>query len=238
MTMLELSDVTKRYISGAGVITALSGVSLRVSVGEFISVVGPSGAGKSTLLHLLGALDSPTSGHILLDGMALHDLDDDALSEVRRRKCGFVFQFFNLLPMLSAWENVALPALLDGTRLSRVRGRAMELLDQVGLADRAENRSPELSGGQLQRVAIARALLMRPAVILADEPTGNLDGATGEQIVKLLAGIAHDGGRAVVMVTHDRAAAALTDRTVVLRDGVVVADSPSYPAAEPRGGAW
>jgi putative ABC transport system ATP-binding protein len=238
MMTFELTDVTRTYSSGAGLITALGGVSLKVNEGEFISVVGPSGSGKSTLLHLLGALDSPTSGKILLDGTALNDMDDEALSEVRRRKCGFVFQFFNLLPMLSAWENVALPALLDGTRLSAVRERAIELLDQVGMADRAGSRPSELSGGQMQRVAIARALIMRPAVILADEPTGNLDGATSEQIVKLLAGIAHEGERAVVMVTHDQAAAALTDRTVVLRDGLVVADGPAPSAAAPRGDGW
>ncbi len=238
MATLELDEVTREFSSGGGMVTALSGVSLKVSEGEFISVIGPSGAGKSTLLHLLGALDSPTSGRILLDGIALQDLDDNALSEVRRRKCGFVFQFFNLLPMLSAWENVALPALLDGTRLSRARDRAVELLDQVGLADRAGSRPPELSGGQSQRVAIARALMMAPAVVLADEPTGNLDGATGEQIVKLLAGIAHGSGQAVVMVTHDRAACALTDRTIELRDGIVVADGPSRLVREPGGGRW
>ena len=236
--MLELQNVTRQYSSGGGVVTALDGVSLTVGEGEFVSVAGPSGAGKSTLLHLLGALDSPTSGKILLDGQALQDLDDDALAEVRRRKCGFVFQFFNLLPMLSAWENVALPALLDGTRLSRVRARAIDLLDEVGVADRATHRPAELSGGQMQRVAIARALINQPAIILADEPTGNLDSVTGEQIVKLLAGIAHGGGRAVVMVTHDRSAVALTDRTVLLRDGVVIADAPVHMVAEPAGDEW
>jgi putative ABC transport system ATP-binding protein len=218
--MLELADVVKEYRVGGQRVRALDGVSLRIEAGEFASIIGPSGSGKSTLLHLLGALDSPDSGSIRFQGQEIGTLDDDRQSEFRRHRVGFVFQFFNLLPTLSAWENVAIPKLLDGTGLRKARPRALELLQLVGLADRAEHRPAELSGGQMQRVAVARALIMDPPLILADEPTGNLDSKTGASILRLLGAIA-ERGNSVVMVTHDMAAAQYCDRVITLRDGQI-----------------
>ncbi|MFD0924754.1 ABC transporter ATP-binding protein [Williamsia deligens] len=205
---------------GDATVRALDGLTLRLDAGQFVSVVGPSGAGKSTLLHVMGALDVPDSGRILVDGSDISAMDDDELSTFRRRRVGFVFQFFNLVPTLSAWENVALPRLLDGTPLRRSRTDAQELLDRVGLGNRADHRPGELSGGQMQRVAIARSLIMGPRILLADEPTGNLDSQTGAAILDLLGDVARDGeGRLVVMVTHDVNAAEVADRTVTVRDG-------------------
>jgi putative ABC transport system ATP-binding protein len=205
-------------------VNALDGVTLTLAAGDFASVVGPSGAGKSTLLHLLGALDRPDSGSIRFQGDEIGTLDDDKQSEFRRHSVGFVFQFFNLLPTMAAWENVAVPKLLDGARMARVKSRALELLALVDLADRAEHRPSELSGGQMQRVAVARALMMDPPLILADEPTGNLDTKTGGAIMALLADIAHQHGRSVVMVTHNLDAASATDRVITLTDGRVGSD--------------
>ncbi len=233
---IELRDVVREYRIGGQRVRALDRINLHLTGGQFVSVVGPSGAGKSTLLHLLGALDSPDSGSIIFDGAEIGRLGDEQASAFRRHRVGFVFQFFNLLPTLSAWENVAVPKLLDGSRLDRVKNDAIGLLDRVGLGNRIEHRPAELSGGQLQRVAIARALMMNPSLILADEPTGNLDSATGASILRLLAEVAHEGGRArlVVMVTHDRDAAAATDRVIGLQDGRVGSDSASS-RAEHRG---
>lgn len=224
--IIELRDVVREYRVGGQRVRALDGINLRLFGGRFVSVVGPSGAGKSTLLHLLGALDSPDTGSITFDGTEIGRLGDEQASEFRRHRVGFVFQFFNLLPTLSAWENVAVPKLLDGSRLDKAEHDAVALLDRVGLGNRVEHRPAELSGGQLQRVAIARALLMDPSLILADEPTGNLDSATGASILRLLAEVAHESGRArlVVMVTHDRDAAAATDRVIGLQDGRVGSD--------------
>lgn len=224
--MLELTDVVREYRVGGQTVRALDGVSLTIEPGQFVSIVGPSGAGKSTLLHLLGALDSPNSGSIRFRDREIGSLNDDQQSEFRRHQVGFIFQFFNLLPTMSAWENVAIPKLLDGTGLRAAKPRALELLDMVGLADRAEHRPSELSGGQMQRVATARALIMDPPLILADEPTGNLDTKTGAAIMALLADIAHDKAteRAVVMVTHNVEAAASTDRVITLQDGRIGAD--------------
>ncbi|WP_019930126.1 ABC transporter ATP-binding protein [Nocardia sp. BMG111209] len=216
--MLELTDVVKEYRVGGQVVRALDRVDLRIESGEFTAIVGPSGSGKSTLLHLLGALDCPDSGSIRFRGEEIADLDDDRQSEFRRHRVGFVFQFFNLLPTLSAWENVAVPKLLDGTGLRRAKPRALELLELVGLADRAHHRPSELSGGQMQRVAVARALIMDPPLILADEPTGNLDSATGAAVLALLGDIA-GRGNSVVMVTHDTSAVEYCDRVITLRDG-------------------
>ncbi|WP_194818987.1 ABC transporter ATP-binding protein [Nocardia sp. XZ_19_385] len=230
--MLELTDVVREYRIGGETVRALDEVSLRISTGQFVSVVGPSGAGKSTLLHLLGALDAPSSGSIRFQGNEIGNLDDNRQSEFRRRHVGFVFQFFNLLPTLSAWENVAIPKLLDGTKLRTSKARALELLQLVGLSERAEHRPAELSGGQMQRVALARALVLDPPLILADEPTGNLDSKTGAAIMELLADIAHDAARAVVMVTHNAEAAATTDRILTLGDGRIVADSAALSLAE------
>jgi putative ABC transport system ATP-binding protein len=222
--MLEMTDVVKTYRIGGQTVNALDGVTLTLAAGDFASVVGPSGAGKSTLLHLLGALDRPDSGSIRFQGNEIGTLDDDTQSEFRRHSVGFVFQFFNLLPTMAAWENVAVPKLLDGARMARVKSRALELLALVDLADRAEHRPSELSGGQMQRVAVARALMMDPPLILADEPTGNLDTKTGGAIMALLADIAHQHGRSVVMVTHNLDAASATDRVITLTDGRVGSD--------------
>jgi putative ABC transport system ATP-binding protein len=223
---IELRDVVRQYQVGGQNVRALGGVSLQFEGGQFVSIVGPSGAGKSTMLHLLGALDSPDSGSIMFDGAEIGHLSDEQRSRFRHHRVGFVFQFFNLLPTLSAWENVAVPKLLDGVRLGRVRSDAVQLLDRVGLGDRTQHRPAELSGGQMQRVAVARALMMNPSLILADEPTGNLDSATGTSILELLAEVAHEEGgrRLVVMVTHNSDAAATTDRVITLQDGHVGSD--------------
>ncbi|ORV61395.1 ABC transporter ATP-binding protein [Mycobacterium gastri] len=225
--MLQLADVCKAYRIGAQTVRALDGITVTLTGGEFVSVVGPSGSGKSTLLHLLGALDRPDSGSIRFRGTEIGDLNDDHQSEFRRRSVGFVFQFFNLLPTMAAWENVAVPKLLDGARMSKVKSRALELLALVGLADRAEHRPSELSGGQAQRVAVARALMMDPPLVLADEPTGNLDTKTGAAIMALLNDIAHQQSRSVVMVTHNVAAASSTDRVITLTDGRIHSDVPA-----------
>ncbi|MEB3981733.1 ABC transporter ATP-binding protein [Mycobacterium sp. 663a-19] len=221
---IDLLDVVREYRVGGQTVRALDRVSLRLEGGQFVSMVGPSGAGKSTLLHLLGALDSPDSGSIEFDGDEIAHLGDEQQSEFRHHRVGFVFQFFNLLPTLSAWENVAVPKLLDGVRLGRAKPDAMRLLERVGLGNRAEHRPAELSGGQMQRVAVARALMMDPPLILADEPTGNLDSATGASILALLREVAHEPGRGrlVVMVTHNPEAAEATDRVIALQDGRVV----------------
>ncbi|MEE4025405.1 ABC transporter ATP-binding protein [Gordonia sp. PKS22-38] len=203
-------------------VRALDGLDLTLDGGQFASVVGPSGAGKSTLLHVLGALDTPTSGTITVDGTDLGSLNDEQASAFRRHRVGFVFQFFNLVPTMSAWENVALPRLLDSQSLRKARPRAIELLDRVGLGDRVDHRPAELSGGQMQRVAIARSLIMDPSILLADEPTGNLDSKTGESVLQLLSEVAHDApNRLVVMVTHDPNAASVADTTITVRDGKI-----------------
>ncbi len=226
---IELRDVVRRYQVGGQDVCALDGVSLQFEGGQFVSIVGPSGAGKSTMLHLLGALDSPDSGSIVFDGDEIGHLSDEQRSTFRHHRVGFVFQFFNLLPTLSAWENVAVPKLLDGVRLGRVKADAVRLLDRVGLGSRTQHRPAELSGGQMQRVAVARALMMNPSLILADEPTGNLDSSTGTSILALLAEVAHEegGSRMVVMVTHNADAAATTDRVITLQDGRVGSDEMS-----------
>ena len=226
---IELRDVVRQYRVGDQDVRALDGVSLEFEGGQFVSIVGPSGAGKSTLLHLLGALDAPDSGSIVFDGSEIGRLSDEQRSKFRHHRVGFVFQFFNLLPTLSAWENVAVPKLLDGVRLGKVKSDAVRQLERVGLGDRTQHRPAELSGGQMQRVAVARALMMNPSLILADEPTGNLDSATGTSILELLAEVAHveGGSRLVVMVTHNSDAAAATDRVITLQDGRVGSDQLS-----------
>jgi putative ABC transport system ATP-binding protein len=184
--------------------------------------MGPSGCGKSTLLHLVGGLDVPTSGRVLLDGRDLSGLSDNDLTELRRRRIGFVFQFFNLLPVLGAGENVALPLILDGVKPAEAQSRAGAWLQRLGLAGRIDHRPDQLSGGQQQRVAIARALVAEPALILADEPTGNLDTRAGDEIARLLRQVADEWGRTILMVTHDPRVAAYAGRSILLRDGVVV----------------
>jgi putative ABC transport system ATP-binding protein len=226
---IELHDVVREYRVGGQTVRALDEISLRLDGGQFVSIVGPSGAGKSTLLHLLGALDAPDSGSITFDGDEIGRLRDEQQSEFRHHRVGFIFQFFNLLPTLSAWENVAVPKLLDGVRLGKAKPDAIRRLERVGLGDRTEHRPAELSGGQMQRVAVARALMMDPPLILADEPTGNLDSTTGASILTLLTEVAHEDGRGrlVVMVTHNADAAEATDRVITLQDGRVGSDELS-----------
>jgi putative ABC transport system ATP-binding protein len=222
--MLSVRGVTKTYRQGDTEVKALAGVTLDIGAGEFVAVVGPSGSGKSTLLHLLGGLDAPTAGDILIGGTSLGRMSDDEVTIFRRRAIGFVFQFFNLLPTLSAAENVALPLLLDGKRAREIGPRVEAALEAVGLAQRRRHRPDELSGGEMQRVAIARALVIEPKLILADEPTGNLDSATGEQILDLIRRANRERGATVVMVTHDAKAAGFGTRVVTMRDGAIVGD--------------
>lgn len=232
MGMIQLDQVTKRF-EGRTQVTALNAVSLTIARGEMVSIVGPSGSGKSTLLNLVGALDRPTSGDVRVDGQPLSGLSDDALTRLRRDKIGFIFQFFNLLPTLTSLENVALPLHLRGWNRARVTERANELLSLVGLADRLSHRPEELSGGQRQRVAIARALSIYPPILLADEPTGNLDSRTGADILALLHDLNERLSATVVIVTHDDGVARSCQRTITLRDGDVVDDvrhSPSRAA--------
>jgi len=223
--MIALRAVEKVYRQGATDVPALRGVTLAIARGEFVAVVGPSGSGKSTLLHLLGGLDLPTAGAIEIEGIPIATLSDDEMTVFRRRRIGIVFQFFNLLPTLSAEENVALPLLLDGRRMREIRPRVAAALEQVGLSHRRHHRPDELSGGEMQRVAIARALVVDPALILADEPTGNLDRASGEQVLGLLRTANDERGATIVMVTHDPQAAAYACRHVRMQDGRVVADA-------------
>jgi putative ABC transport system ATP-binding protein len=227
--MLSVRGATKIYRQGDAEVKALAGVTLDVARGEFVVVVGPSGSGKSTLLHLLGGLDVPTAGEILIDGTPISRMSDDEVTVFRRRSIGFVFQFFNLMPTLSAEENVALPLLLDGKRAREVAPRVTAALEAVGLTERRTHRPDELSGGEMQRVAIARALVIEPKLILADEPTGNLDSATGEQVLELIRRANRERGATVVMVTHDGRAAAHGTRVVAMRDGRVVGDGAPAP---------
>ena len=222
--MIELHDVSKTYGDGPARVEALSHVDLRVAAGEFVSVMGPSGSGKSTLLNLVSALDNPSSGRIVIDGEDTSKLDDDALTRFRRRKIGLIFQFFNLLPTLDALDNVLLPAMLERKVGPTDRARAEQLLAAVGLAARTRHRVHELSGGEMQRVAIARAMILEPKLILADEPTGNLDSATAAQVLELLKRSCESAGTTLVMVTHDRHAATVGDRIVSLKDGRIVHD--------------
>jgi putative ABC transport system ATP-binding protein len=219
--MMELRDVTKVYQQGRRAVQAVRGVSLQIMPGEFVSIMGPSGSGKSTLLHLLGGLDTPSTGKALFDGQDLQALSDRSRSLLRRSRIGFVFQFFNLLPTLTAAENVALPLLLGGTNRSKALNQAEAALVRVGLRERSTHFPEAMSGGEMQRVAVARALVTEPEAVLCDEPTGNLDSANSKEILALLRSLPEDGRRAVVMVTHDREAAAIGDRTVHIRDGLI-----------------
>jgi putative ABC transport system ATP-binding protein len=221
--MITLSSVSKSF-DGKRRVTALDQVDVQIARGEMVSIVGPSGSGKSTLLNLIGALDRPTSGWIAIDGQRLDGLDDDGLTRIRRDKIGFIFQFFNLLPTLSCIENVAMPLHLRGWSRKKAVGRAVELLDLVQLSSRVEHLPDELSGGERQRVAIARALAIYPPVLLADEPTGNLDTATGAEILGLVTDLHQRLGATVLIVTHDREVAARSARTLTLRDGRIVGD--------------
>jgi putative ABC transport system ATP-binding protein len=221
--LLSAHGLERSYGEGATAVRALRGVDLDVTAGEMVAIMGPSGSGKSTLLHILGALDRPDGGTTEIAGRRYDDLSDRELTELRGDVFGFVFQFFNLLPTLTAAENVLLPALVNGERPSRYASRVDELLELVGLGDRAAHLPTELSGGEQQRVAIARALLRDPRLVLADEPTGNLDSASGGVIMSLLRKVV-DEGQTVVMVTHDPRAASLADRVVFLRDGAIAGE--------------
>jgi putative ABC transport system ATP-binding protein len=222
MALLETNGLGKQFRTGEVVVDALQEVDFRVERGEFVAIMGPSGSGKSTLLHLLGALDQPSAGSILLDGKSLADFNDDERTLLRRRELGFVFQFFNLLPSLSAAENVALPLLLDGVEPTQAMDRANELLALVDLDARGGHRPDQLSGGEQQRTAIARAMSSNPSLLFADEPTGNLDRASGQRLLGTLRRACDEQGQTVVMVTHDPFAASFADRVVFLRDGRVV----------------
>ena len=221
---VETEDLRRIYGEGKTAVRALDGVSLRIDAGEMVAIMGPSGSGKSTLLHLLGALETPTSGSIALAGKRFEGLGERDLTLLRRETIGFVFQFFNLLPALTAEENVILPALIDGRRDDATRARAVELLERVGLGARRDHLPMELSGGEQQRVSIARALLLEPELVLADEPTGNLDSRSSGEILALLRELNSHEGHTIVMVTHDPAAAATAGRVVFLRDGLIAGE--------------
>lgn len=221
--MIELIDVTKTYDQGRRVVNAVRGVSLTVSGGEYVTIMGPSGSGKSTLMHLMGALDTPSSGRAVFQGRDLQTMSDRERSLLRRTKIGFVFQAFNLLPTLTASENVALPLLLDGQNRRVATTRACECLERVGLAHRADHYPEEMSGGEMQRVAVARAIVGDPEAVLCDEPTGNLDTTTSREVLGLLAEL-RTPTRVIVMVTHDPSAAAFGTRLVSIRDGLIESD--------------
>jgi putative ABC transport system ATP-binding protein len=220
--VLDVRDVTKTYAQGNVLVAALAGVSLSLGAGSTVALMGQSGSGKTTLLNLIAGLDQPTRGEVWLAGTCLSRLDADAATVFRRRHIGFVFQFFNLLPTMTARDNVGLPLLAERLPRTEVNRRAMEALEAIGLSDRAGHRPAEMSGGEMQRVAIARALVMRPKLLLADEPTGNLDTATGDEILSLMRQAVDAYGLSIVMVTHSYLAAAAMDRILFIRDGRLV----------------
>jgi len=233
--IVTLRSVEKSYRQGDQLLRAVAGVTFDVSKGEFVSIMGPSGSGKSTLLHLIGGLDIPDSGEILVNGRRLAALTDDELTLFRRRAIGVVFQFFHLMPTLTAAENVALPLMLDGLGRRDIKVRAERSLDRVGLSERTNHKPDQLSGGEKQRVAIARALVIEPVVLLADEPTGALDSGTGDEVLDLIGELRVRFGLTILLVTHDGRAAAHGDRILTLRDGRVVGDDPQDGKAQ--GGA-
>ncbi len=220
--MIEVNDLSKMYVKDNREVSALKDICFRIEEGEFISIMAPSGMGKSTLLNILGCLDKPTSGTYTLDGVSVEGMDDDELSRTRNEKIGFVFQSFHLLPRMKAWENVTLPLIYSDTD-SNMRDKAIAALNEVGLGDRVEHLPRELSGGQQQRVAIARALINDPRIIFADEPTGNLDSASGKEVMKIFKKL-HHNGRTLVLVTHDTEVALQSDRIIEMKDGGIVAD--------------
>jgi putative ABC transport system ATP-binding protein len=221
-TAVQLRGVSKVYRQGKTDVRALDNLSVSIPTGQFVAIMGASGSGKSTLLHLIAGLSAPSSGMLTLFGQALNSLSDDDLTVFRRRQIGFIFQAFNLLPTMTALENVCLPLLMDGKPLAAIRPKAARLLEQVGLADRQQHRPDELSGGQQQRVAIARALINDAALLLGDEPTGNLDSKTGEDVLQLLRELVNEQGCTLILVTHDPKAAAYADRIITLSDGRIL----------------
>lgn len=228
MALIELTGVTKLYRVGEQEIRALDGVDLTIGQGEFCAIVGPSGSGKSTLMHLLGCLDIPTTGRVIIDGTDVSQASDGMLAEMRNRKIGFVFQAFNLLAKMSVLENVELPMIYAGVSKKERRAHALEAIERVGLGNRVKSTPLQLSGGQMQRVAIARALVNNPKIVFADEPTGNLDSATGKNILALFRELSEQG-RTIVLVTHDSEIAANAPRRIVMRDGKIV-NNPVHSA--------
>ena len=218
---VEGKHIVKDFRLGATTTKVLKDISLQVMRGEFVSIMGPSGSGKSTLLYILGGLDAPTGGHVLLDGMDISRFEDEKMSRIRRQKIGFVFQFYNLIPNLSVEENIMLPLLLDGKKMGAFKKQLNQILEVVGLSDRRKHTPRELSGGQQQRVAIARALIGKPEILFADEPTGNLDSRTGAEIMGLLREINESVGQTIIMVTHSPEAAKSSNRVVTVQDGVI-----------------
>ena len=231
MDILKASDLKKEYQLGEHIVEALKGVDFAVRKGEFVAIMGPSGSGKSTLMHLLGGLDTPTQGEIFLSEQALSRLNQVEITLARRKNVGFVFQFFNLMPTLSAEENIMLPIIIDGQNPKDFQDRLDQLLTLIGLSERRDHRPDQLSGGEQQRVAVARALISNPAILLADEPTGNLDSKTGGEIMALLRRSCEEFQQTVVVVSHDPHAAAFADRVVFLKDGKVVHEA-KFSASE------
>lgn len=229
MALIELTRVSKVYDMGAEQVHALDGVDLSIEAGEYVAIMGASGSGKSTLMNVIGCLDRPTSGHYRLDGVAVEELDDEALAAIRNKKIGFIFQTFNLLARTDALRNVELPLIYGGASPAERRERAQRALERVGLGDRVHHQPNELSGGQRQRVAIARALVNDPSLLLADEPTGNLDSATTTEIMSLVDTL-HQSGNTVIVVTHEPDIAERAERRIVLRDGQIVEDVRAVPA--------
>jgi putative ABC transport system ATP-binding protein len=231
--VITLEKVTKVYRTGSIAVAALRGVSMTINQGEYVAIIGPSGSGKSTLMHILGALDVPTSGRYELAGDNVGSMTEAELAEVRNRRIGFVFQQFNLLASMTAWQNVELPLAYAGVGRSERKERAMAALGRVGLASRVQHRPGELSGGQQQRVAVARALVTEPDMILADEPTGNLDSVSAHDVLALMDEL-HDAGRTLVLITHDAEVASAAQRVVGIRDGLLTVESPRQVAEHVR----
>lgn len=232
MSLIRLENISRRYRMGAEVIHALREVSLELGRGEYVAIMGPSGSGKSTLMNVIGCLDTPTGGRYELNGVSVSEMDDNQLAEIRNREIGFVFQTFNLLPRSNALRNVELPLVYAGMPLEERHRQALEALAQVGLADRVHHKPSEMSGGQRQRVAVARALVTRPSIILADEPTGNLDSRTGDEIMGLFDTL-HAQGNTIILVTHEESVARHARRIVRIRDGRIAADERLTEAAAP-----
>ena len=229
-TVILLEQIQKNYFIGKNILTVLRGINLEINKNEYVALMGPSGSGKSTLMNILGCLDTPSSGQYILSNHDVSKMEDNDLALVRNKEIGFVFQQFNLMPRLSALENVAIPLIYAGVAKKEREGRAREMLEKVGLGDRAQHKPNELSGGQCQRVAIARALVNNPSLILADEPTGNLDSKTSLEIMEIFGKI-HAGGNTVVLVTHEEDIAAFSNRIVRLRDGHIESDRKNNPVS-------
>lgn len=226
MSLIKITNIKRDFVLGSEIINVLKGIDLNINKGEYVALMGPSGSGKSTLMNLLGCLDTPTSGNYVLNGNDVSQMSDDSLAEIRNKEIGFVFQTFNLLPRTTALNNVALPMIYAGYSKSERTARAEEVLRQVGLGDRMDHEPNQLSGGQRQRVAVARALVNKPSIILADEPTGNLDSKTSVEIMNLFNEI-HANGNTVILVTHEEDIAAYAHRIIRLRDGLVESDTPN-----------